>query len=200
MQIYLVRHTTPDIWHDTCYGRQDIGLAATFEQEASVVLDKLLRDQSPTPPSAQPSLNISNVFCSPLQRCRRLATALTALAATVDDRLMEIDFGSWEMRRWDDIPPVEMTAWERNPLQFAPPNGETATEVATRSQSFVDDVLKLSPDATVLVVTHGGPIHMIVAALLQVPLFVALRFHVDYASVSRIEVRTDQTKLTLLNR
>ena len=57
MQIYLVRHTTPDIGHDTCYGRKDIVLAASFEQEASEVLEKLLRDQAATFPSARLPLN-----------------------------------------------------------------------------------------------------------------------------------------------
>ena len=129
-----------------------------------------------------------------------MAEALTRVVATVNYWLTEIDFGAWEMRRWEDIPPVEMAAWEGVPVHFAPPNGEAAAQVAARSQSFVDDLLKLSPDARVLVVAHGGPIHMIVAAPLQAPLSVAMRFHVDYASVSRIEVRTDQTKLPFLNR
>ena len=56
------------------------------------------------------------------------------------------------MRRWEDIPPVEMAAWEGDPVHY--------------------DMLKLSPDATVLVVTHSGPIYMIVAVPLQAPLAV----------------------------
>ena len=145
MEIYLVRHTTPDVPHGVCYGRQDVGLADSFEREANAVLDKLLqftvagRDSN----SAGPSFEVTQVFCSPLHRCERLARSLTATAPRIEQRLVEMDFGRWEMQRWDQIPPEQLAAWERDPVHFAPLSrviqSAPSSEPAQRTSGFLGD-------------------------------------------------------------
>ena len=202
MEIYLVRHTTPDVPHGVCYGRQDVGLADSFEREANAVLDKLLQFTvaGRDPNSAGPSFEVTQVFCSPLHRCERLARSLTARAPRIEQRLVEMDFGRWEMQRWDQIPPEQLAAWERDPVHFAPPGGETAAQMAHRARSFADELGRFGEASRLLVVSHGGPIHMLVAALLDAPLHVAVRLHVDYASVTRIDIVGGKAKLICLNR
>lgn len=41
MEIYLIRHTTPKIAKEICYGQSDIALASTFREEAKGVLQEL---------------------------------------------------------------------------------------------------------------------------------------------------------------
>ena len=114
-----------------------------------------------------------------------------------------MNFGRWEMQRWDQIPAAQLDAWNRDPIHFAPPQGETAAHMAQRAHSFAQDLQALQAldaSATALVVSHGGTIHMLVAALMNAPLHVAVRLHVDYASVTRIDLLAGQPKLVCLNR
>lgn len=111
-----------------------------------------------------------------------------------------MDFGHWEMKRWAEIPPEQLAAWDRDPVHYAPPLGESAKRVADRAHAFAAEVRTLPDHSRVLVVTHGGPIHMLVATLLDAPLHVAVRLHVDYASVTRIDLHARRPKLICLNR
>ena len=111
-----------------------------------------------------------------------------------------MNFGEWQMQPWASIPAAQLQAWDRDPIHFAPPQGETAAQMAHRAHSFAEDLHALDAEATALVVSHGGLIHMLVAALLNAPLHVAVRLHVDYASVTRIDLSAGQSKLICLNR
>src|SRR4051812_46431241 len=102
MRLYLVRHPQPLITPGICYGRTDLTVDPVMQAH---ILQLLL--------TALPS-NIP-LFTSPLRRCADLATTLCdtigSAPVTMDDRLMEMHFGSWEMRAWDDIAREEIDAW-----------------------------------------------------------------------------------------
>jgi alpha-ribazole phosphatase len=57
----------------------------------------------------------TRVLSSPLVRCRQLAAALVQqrpdLQWGVDGRLAEMDFGTWEGWRWQDIPKADIDQW-----------------------------------------------------------------------------------------
>ncbi|HEX5538399.1 MAG TPA: histidine phosphatase family protein, partial [Methylophilaceae bacterium] len=92
MELYLIRHTTPEIAKGVCYGQSDIDLAASFDDELA-----LLRAKLPLAPAV--------IYSSPSQRCLKLATAIAGdWPIQQDPRLMELHFGEWELRQWDDIP------------------------------------------------------------------------------------------------
>ena len=91
MQITLVRHTTPDVPVGTCYGQSDVPLRASFEEEAEVVRRRLS------------GMAFDAVYTSPLSRCTRLAHFCGYPDAIQDKRLMEINFGVWEMQRYENI-------------------------------------------------------------------------------------------------
>lgn len=165
MRVYLIRHPKPDIDAGICYGRSDIGIA-----EDPVACAEAL---SPLLPVDAP------LYTSPLRRCLNLACALSA-APIVDDRLLEMDFGAWEMRRWDDIPRAGIDAWAADPVGFAPPGGESPAALRARVASLLSDL----PDAAV-VVAHGGVLRACVAELTGMAGWHALSF--DYGSASLIE-------------
>ena len=80
MELYLIRHTALDSTTGICYGRTDVPLAASAEQDIQRVLAVL-----PT---------FEHVYSSPAQRCTRLAEALALrdqCALTVDPALGELD-------------------------------------------------------------------------------------------------------------
>ena len=67
MQIYLVRHTTPDIVPGICYGRQDLGLAASFDAEAAAVRSKLQHLAAPAAEGAaafRPRMSVTRIDLS----------------------------------------------------------------------------------------------------------------------------------------
>jgi alpha-ribazole phosphatase len=70
---------------------------------------------------------------------------------------MELDFGEWEGRAWDEITRRDrerFEAWSANWQWAAPPGGESAVKLQERIESFLADL----PSERVLVVTHAGPI------------------------------------------
>ena len=110
MEIYLVRHTTPKIQKGICYGQSDLDLADTWTIEFKK-LKLMLPDQ------------VDKVFSSPLKRCTRFANELNG-HITLDERLKELDFGDWELKKWDNIPDDELFSWMNDFTNVAPKNGE----------------------------------------------------------------------------
>lgn len=140
-RITLLRHTTPDVAPGTCYGRSDLGLAATFAQEAEAVLAGL------------PAFD--HLISSPLTRCRRLAETIAearGMSAVVADLWTEMDFGNWEGQAWSALPRAELDAWAGDFLDYHGHGGESVSDLRARIQA----AQSLLPAGKCLVVTHMG--------------------------------------------
>ena len=143
MQLYLIRHTSVDVPKGTCYGQTDVPLAATFECEAQKVKESL------------DGIAFDATYCSPLSRCRRLAEYCGHGDAQIDDRLMEINFGEWEMRLFDDIKGAAIEEWYADYIHTRVPGGESFMDQQMRTKAFLDDI-KDKGHERVAVFTHGG--------------------------------------------
>lgn len=145
MALILLRHTTPDVSAGVCYGRTDLALAESFEDEALDALDALPR--------------FNAIVTSPLRRCQKLAAFIgqqKRLALTIDDRLMEMDFGTWEGVAWDDIPRAEIDAWAADILHARPHGGESVFMLRNRTLSALTEWQARYERP--LIVTHAGVI------------------------------------------
>ncbi|MEL7109493.1 MAG: alpha-ribazole phosphatase [Pseudomonadota bacterium] len=150
MPLILLRHTTPLVAEGTCYGRTDLPLTETFEQEAEQVIAELPK--------------IAKIVSSPLQRCRRLADAVgqaRGLAVTIEPNVTEMDFGTWEGRLWSDIPRQDIDQWAGDFLHGRPHGGESVAMLRAR----VVSALAAFSDAPepILIVTHSGVIRAALA-------------------------------------
>lgn len=105
-----------------------------------------------------------------------------------------MDFGHWEMRRWDDIPRVEIDAWRDALATYRIPGGETVAEVSARATAFVAE-LAATDRRRHLVVTHGGVIRCLVNAALGRPPEQAFRVRAAYGSVTRIVYRPERASV-----
>lgn len=148
MRLYLVRHPQPDIASGVCYGSTDVRVTI---KECAGVLKKI----SPLLPKD------IILFSSPLKRCLDLAKRLVPTPA-IDERLVEMNFGSWELRTWEDIGHDEVNAWSDNLTAYRPGGGESLMEMAARIRAFHTDI-KQSGVKEAIVICHGGAMRMLMA-------------------------------------
>ena len=192
MDIYLIRHTTPDVPPGTCYGQSDVDVAVSFMDEFSALHPKLKHLPEP------------RIYTSPLRRCVKLAESVastfnTPLAVQHDERLKELNFGEWEMRSWNDIPHGLVKVWAEDHVRHVPPNGESYLQLAERAQTFLAD-LKHDDEQPVLVFTHAGVIRALTGHALGLPLVHTFKLQVDYASVSKIVIEGPLSSVSFVNR
>lgn len=109
MKLYLVRHTRLSIDYGICYGQADVDVAPSFYDELRSIKAKLAE------------IEFDALYCSPLQRCLKLAEAIAPGRAIADDRLKELHFGDWELQRWDDIPRDLFDHWADDYASLSPP-------------------------------------------------------------------------------
>lgn len=143
MRITLVRHTSVDVPPGVCYGKSDVLPAPTFPEEAAQVKRKLQGQFFPA------------VYCSPSTRCRRLAEVLTQMKPVCDNRLMEMDFGDWEGKYYDEITDPRLQEWYDDYIHLRATGGESFLDQQNRFKDFITD-LKTAGKNDVLIVTHAG--------------------------------------------
>lgn len=163
MELILIRHPQPLIAPGICYGASDLPLQPGALQ--AVLLEILQQLQHL--PSHVP------LFASPLQRAQSLAQALAQERGALLElapALRELDFGSWELRAWDEIPRQEVDAWAADNIGCAPGGGESVLEMACRVSDFVDELQKRNVGQAILV-CHAGTMRLLEAYAPSRPLF-----------------------------
>ncbi len=144
MEIILIRHTAVEVPAGVCYGQTDVPLKSTFEEEAAATLKNL-----------QPFLPFDHVYTSPLSRCVRLAAYCGYPDAEQDKRILEINFGDWEMKSFEGNDDPRLQMWYADYLHVAAPGGESFVMQYHRVSLFLDEVKK-KPYQRVAVFSHGG--------------------------------------------
>ena len=174
MEIYLVRHTTPNINNGICYGQTDVDLNFdTFESEFCDINDKLPGD-------------IHRYYCSPLIRCSKLAKRL-AKEIQIDDRLKELDFGSWENKKWSELDNKELSKWMVNFVNVKAGGAESFLDLHKRTSSFIKSLNK-NDKQKIAVITHAGNIRSFLSFILGIPLENSFRIQLNYACIIRAEI------------
>lgn len=182
--IFLIRHTTPDVIYGTCYGFTDLDLASTFHTEAARVQHIL------------PAKDFT-VFASPLQRCSKLAEFLFDTPIVTDERLREVNFGDWEMQTWTDIAITTPKTWMADYLYNPMPNGESYAALYERSIAAFQEILKTKEDT--VIVTHGGVIRSILAYATGTALEDSYGIRVEYGRVAHLRVNEEGFEVKGLN-
>ena len=198
--IYLIRHTTPAVAKGVCYGQTDLDITETFLEEAELIRQVL--------PAA-----IATVHSSPLQRCARLARHLfPGQTISLQDELMEVHCGEWEMKNWDELPKEEIDPWMADFVHVRIPGGESYLDLQQRvnrcwnrirevSQQAADPGLAMESGA-IAVVAHGGVIRSILSGITATPLIDSFKvFGLHYGCVIRVFGEGDKLGYeTLSNR
>ena len=136
------------------------------------------------------------MVASPLQRCYDTATAAAkalGLDLSVDDDLIETDFGGWEGLTFAEAAehdPELHRRWLRD-TSTEPPGGESFDHVNQRVCRARDRIVAEYGGTTVLVVSHVTPIKMLLRQALDAGPGILYRLHLDLASLSIAEFYPD---------
>ncbi|CAG4886161.1 alpha-ribazole phosphatase [Paraburkholderia gardini] len=190
MDLILIRHPAVAIDAGVCYGRSDVALADA--PPASVAALEARRLELPAPDS---------VWSSPLTRCHSIAApwaARWAREVSVDPRLQEMDFGTWEQRRWDDIDRALLDDWAADLHHARAHGGESVAQFSARVETWFDERQTEAGDACVHVVTHAGVIRVLTSLALRVSLEQTLSWSIDFAGVVWLRRREPGAAWTLV--
>lgn len=155
--VFVVRHGATDAGARWCAGRRmDPPLNAEGQAQARA--------------AAAACRIVDRIVTSPALRAQQTAAAWRR-PMVIDERLWERDFGSWEGQPWadlwDQLPP-SATASQEAYAAWTPPGAETLEQVWSRVAAARRDWSR--PGRRVVLVTHAGPLRLLVTADQGLPL------------------------------
>jgi probable phosphoglycerate mutase len=127
---------------------------------------------------------VTAIVTSPLLRARQTAEAAggaCGVPVTVDERLVEIDWGAWEGRPAGGLAGADVDRWR---AEGTAPEGESLDSLSRRVESFCVEALE--EEGLVVAVSHVSPIKAAAAWALGVDGTVAWRMFLGLASITRV--------------
>jgi len=178
MEIYLVRHTETICEKGICYGQADVDLAEPFESVFENIISQLPSEAA--------------LFSSPLKRCVILAQYIQNTTNTPsfqkDPRLMEMNFGDWELKNWNEIPPEQLNPWMEDFVNIGVSNGESFVELHQRVGDFLAELTSKNITKPIIIIAHAGVIRSILCHQSLLPLKDAFNNKVDFGQVIKIKL------------
>lgn len=178
MEIYLVRHTETVCEKGICYGQSDVGLREPYDTVFESILNQLPQE--------------AVLYSSPLQRCTILAKYIqknSKIDSVIEDsRLMEMDFGDWELKSWDAIPRKVLDPWMEDFVTVNVPNGESFVDLDYRVREFLDNAISKTFIKPIIIVAHSGVIRSILCKINNFPLQDAFKTQLDYGVVIKVKM------------
>ena len=195
-RIIYVRHGKTDFPLDRIYcdDREDPALNELGVSQAQRAADMLS------------DLDVAVIFSSPSLRTKTTAQIINekhGLTIEYKANLVERRFGFWEGMYFDEIEskfPEEYLNWKKNNAGFKPEGGESVYDLDARLRPCVDSLVDSYKGKVVVVVSHVGPIRVMLANSLGVPLEKYRWLTIDYASHSIVDYGGSQNNVICINR
>jgi broad specificity phosphatase PhoE len=148
------------------------------------------------------SKRISAVYTSPLSRAAETAKAIAAACnreVVLDIRLREYNMGDWTGLTGDEIAATS-PGYHLATHEAQIPNGESALDMRKRVESFLADVVAghTSRD-TLVAVSHGGTLGMVVAVMLNMPAVRRQPFTFGNTAITKVTYEHGVWRLRSLN-
>ncbi|KVD77579.1 alpha-ribazole phosphatase [Burkholderia sp. ABCPW 14] len=162
MDLVLIRHPAVAVEAGVCYGSSDVPLAADAAMGAADVLRRV---------RALDAGIARHVWSSPLARCADVARVLAREAGATlecDSRLREIDFGAWELKRWEAIGRDALDRWSADLMHAREHGGESAAQFVARVRPAL--AAFAASGRAGWVVTHAGVMRALAAHALDASL------------------------------
>ena len=193
-RLLLVRHGITEFNSSRRFmGYSDIELSATGYRQVERLRDRLVDDK------------IDAVYSSDLRRALVTAEVISSehkMDIVTCPELREVNYGNVEGLTFEEIrrlyPEVaESVANFSLRLEF--PGGEGFLEFIERTSKFLDRLNSHTPSETVLIVSHSGPLRVLVCHLLGIDQSHWRQIRLDNASLSIVETYPQRVILSLLN-
>ena len=193
-KLLLVRHGITEFNRDRRFmGHSDVELSADGYRQVERLRDRLVNEQ------------IDAVYSSDLRRALVTAEVISLghkLEIATCPELREINYGKVEGLTFEEIrhlyPEVAESVANFSPqLKF--PDGESFEEFAARTSVFLDKLERHPAPQTALIVSHSGPLRVLLCHLLGVDLGHWRQFRLDFTSLSILETYPQGTIVNRLN-
>ncbi|WP_299447033.1 histidine phosphatase family protein [uncultured Phascolarctobacterium sp.] len=194
-RIILVRHgeTTWNI-EGRYQGQEDTPLSERGLQQGHLLAEGLR------------NIPIDFAISSPLQRSYqtcKFCAELHGLEVNTDNRLLEINHGSWEGVLAQDIQeqyPVEFALWHSQPEKVQMPGGgESLEDVLKRVRAAFDEYAKKYDGKTILVAAHDAVNKAIICDLLGLGMEHFWQIKQDNTCINVLEYNDGVWRVVLLN-
>ena len=197
-QLYLIRHGEVEERYHRVFGGSRIDMALSPLGHAhGMAVGRWLADTK-----------LDAIYASPMLRVRQtMAPALEGrgVKPVFLDDLREVDFGDWTGFNWQEVKErfgVSAFDWLQVLERGGIPGGESADAMLARVEPCLARILAENPHRTAAVFCHGGIVRTILALLLDLPLAKMAHFHIEYGSVTVVEVQPEKShavEIELLN-
>ena len=193
-KLLLVRHGDTESGSALRYwGQSDVKLSGAGLGQAERLRDRLATEK------------IDAIYTSNLQRASVTAKVIASKHQSnviTCDELNEVNFGKIEGLTFDEVSRLYSEvaqAWVSRSLGLEFPDGENFDKFNNRVSKFLSTLEKHTPEETILIVAHAGPLRLLVCHLLGLELRHWRQFRLDLASLSIVETYSQGAILNLLN-
>lgn len=155
MRMILCRHgQTEDNIQGRIQGQKDVALNERGRVQAGLLSRRLAGER------------FDAIYASPLRRAWETAQMVAephGMEILPHDCLKEAAYGVWEGMTWDQVRrkyPLAFAEWAVD-RDRVPDGAETPHQLSNRAHQFLGEVRRKHRDHRVLVMTHGGPLRML---------------------------------------
>ncbi len=172
------------------HGQTDLNASGVYFGSTDVPLNETGRAQARAVRSKMPEDGFDLCHTSPLLRASQTgALAVPDVAMTPAPELAERALGEWEGLSVEQIRALDPAGWESWTTQwqtYTPPGGESFLDVWHRVSTFLATHLARSDWERALLVSHAGPIRILLAAGLSLPKDAVWRFAPENAGLATL--------------
>ena len=194
-EIIIIRHGETE-WNKTgrFQGHSDVPLSAEGRAQAAALGKNLVVD------------HVDAIYASDLTRAMETAAPLAqrfGLEVISDPLLRELNFGSWEGRKFNDVNaenPDAMKTFYNDPERVNIPDSEPFPEFQRRVARRVREIVAQERGKRIVIVSHGASIRILFADILSMP--IRSIWHVSQLNTAVNKVRFEDdgfAVVTLMN-
>jgi broad specificity phosphatase PhoE len=163
-------------------GQADGGLTRLGQAQVHAAIEMIRRQR------------ITRVYAAPQLICQeaaQIAVTQWQVPVTTETAWADQNLGQWTGLTWREAgrrDPAMMQVRMTDPVQSAPPGGESLAQVAERVMQGWRQLQQVAHGQRVIVVTAGLPIQIVLCTLLRVPLQNHWMWRMDYGGWTAIEL------------
>ncbi|MBK8010782.1 MAG: histidine phosphatase family protein [Deltaproteobacteria bacterium] len=186
------------------HGETEWNVEGRLQGSRDSALTERGRKQSERLGCALTKVKLTAAYSSDLGRARETAQIALARASKasvrleLDPRLREISYGRIEGLTWREVealhPDIHRSMEERR-QDFAPPGGESRTELVERITETFKELGRRHRSETIFVVTHGGALSAFLRHILGIPAAERRFVRAENCALNRFDFRGDHFRL-----